>query len=79
MHCPVFSVGCSERPVPRAESLWSLKHLRPRARRYNWLQGGIKDFFVRPSCHECAKVWDYVKQFKENNRKINEVTESARA
>ena len=42
-------------------------------RRYNWLQGGIKDFFVRPSCHECAKVWDYVKQFKENNRKINEV------
>jgi dynein heavy chain len=49
------------------------RKISPGITKYNWFNSGIKDFFVRPSCHECTKVWDYVKQFKENNRRINDV------
>ena len=31
----------------------------------------IKEYYVRDSCRECAKVWEFVKQYKDKNNKIS--------
>mmetsp|Transcript_14483 Transcript_14483/g.50911 ORF Transcript_14483/g.50911 Transcript_14483/m.50911 type:complete len:4419 (-) Transcript_14483:356-13612(-) len=49
------------------------KKIGPGVSRYNWTAPGIKEFFVRDSCRECAKVYDWVKQFKKNNTDIVQV------
>jgi dynein heavy chain len=45
----------------------------PSSRKFTWTQHGIKEFFVKDSRRECAKVYDYVKQFKRNNALINQI------
>jgi dynein heavy chain len=49
------------------------RKISPGLSRFNWNSPGIKEFFVRDSCRECAKVYDYVKQFKKNNSEISQV------
>merc|ERR1712151_705053 len=46
------------------------RKIGPGLSKYTWNSPGIKEFFVRDSCRECNKVYDYVKQFKRNNTDI---------
>jgi len=49
------------------------RKIGPGLSKFNWTSDGIKEFFVRDSCKECAKVYDWVKQFKRNNTEILQV------
>ncbi|CAE8674019.1 unnamed protein product, partial [Polarella glacialis] len=49
------------------------RKIGPGLTKYNWTSDGIKEFFVRDSCKECAKVYDWCKQFKKNNNEIIQV------
>ena len=49
------------------------RKIGPGLTKFTWTSDGIKEFFVRDSCKECAKVYDWVKQFKRNNTEILQV------
>mmetsp|Transcript_64893 Transcript_64893/g.119431 ORF Transcript_64893/g.119431 Transcript_64893/m.119431 type:complete len:4522 (+) Transcript_64893:77-13642(+) len=46
------------------------RKIGPGLTKFTWQSQGIKEFFVRDSCRECGKVFDYVKAFKKANREI---------
>lgn len=46
------------------------RKIGPGLTKYTWESPGIKEFFVRDSCRECARVFDNVKMFKKNHAEI---------
>ena len=47
------------------------RKIGPGISKYIWVSSVIKEFFVRDALRECAKVWDFVSQYKDNIAKIN--------
>ncbi|CEL98551.1 unnamed protein product [Vitrella brassicaformis CCMP3155] len=47
------------------------RRISPGIQRLTWNSQGIKEFFVRDSCRECNKVYDFVLQYKANHHRVN--------